>query len=279
MKRGVVASMLTLLIAVFAIGCGDSASPDEGSGTLRVVMTDAPFPIDLVSEANVSIDRIEMRVKGSEDEADFIVLTDVDTVLNLIDLQNGVVATLAEIEVPAGEYDEVRVVTGDAVIILTDATEFDLKVPSGSQTGIKIKVEPGIVVEGGVTTELLLDFDLSKSFVVKGNPNTPAGINGFNFKPVIRAVNVSTAGRVSGKIIRTSDDEPLENVYVVISPEESAEVYEAYTGVGGTYAFLGLPAGDYTLTASLDGYEDAEYVGIEVTAGNGTTADVLMSAE
>ncbi len=234
----------------------------------------------MVSEANVSIDRIEMRLKGSEEESDFIVLTDVDTVLNLVDLQNGVVATLAEIEVPAGDYDEVRVITGDAEIILTDGRSFDLKIPSGSQSGIKIKVTPGIVVEGGLTTELLLDFDLSKSFVVKGDPSRVDGINGFNFKPVIRAINSSTAGRVSGTIIRATDDAPLENVYLVLTPDESTETtYEAYTAADGTYTFLGVPAGDYSLTASIEGYEDGEYVGIEVIAGNRTTADLLMTVK
>lgn len=279
MKNGMIGSTLALLIAVFAIGCGDSAGPAEGNGTLKVVMTDAPFPIGMVSEANVSIERIEMRLKGSSDDADFIILTDIDTVLNLVDLQNGVVATLAEIEIPAGEYDEVRVITGDAEIILTDNRSFDLKIPSGSQSGIKIKVTPGIVVEEGLTTELLLDFDLSKSFVVQGNPSTPAGINGFNFKPVIRAVNSSTAGRVSGKILRATDNAPLENVYLVLTGVESTETYEAYTALDGTYTLLGLPTGTYTLTASLEEYQDGEKVGIVVTAGNRTTADVLMTVK
>ena len=279
MKNGIMASALAMLIAVFAVGCGDSASPGEGNGTIRVVMTDAPFPIGMVAEANVSIERIEMREKGSDDDADFIVLTDVDTVLNLIDLQNGLTATLAELEVPAGDYDEVRVITGDAEIILVDSNSFDLKVPSGSETGIKVKVSPVITVEEGLTTELLLDFDLSKSFVVKGNPSTPAGINGFNFKPVIRAVNVSTAGRVQGSVVVDANDSALANVYIVLDANESEEMYEAYTDENGDYVLLGVPVGTYTLTATLEGYQTAEQTGVTIVAGNSTTANLELTAE
>ncbi len=279
MKNGIMASALAMLIAVFAVGCGDSASPGEGNGTIRVVMTDAPFPIGMVAEANVSIERIEMREKGSDDDADFIVLTDVDTVLNLIDLQNGLTATLAELEVPAGDYDEVRVITGDAEIILVDSNSFDLKVPSGSETGIKVKVSPVITVEEGLTTELLLDFDLSKSFVVKGNPSTPAGINGFNFKPVIRAVNVSTAGRVQGSVVVDANDSALANVYIVLDANESEEMYEAYTDENGNYVLLGVPVGTYTLTATLEGYQTAEQTGVTIVAGNSTTANLELTAE
>lgn len=280
MKSGIMASALAMLITVFAVGCGDdSASPGEGNGMLRVVMTDAPFPIGLVAEANVSIERVEMREKGSDDDADFIVLTDVDTVLNLIDLQNGLTATLVELEVPAGDYDEVRVITGDATIILTDSTDFDLKVPSGSQSGIKVKVSPVIHVEEGLTTELLLDFDLSKSFVVQGNPSTPAGINGFNFKPVIRAVNASTAGRVQGTVIADAGDSALANVYIVLDADESEEVYEAYTNENGEYVLLGIPTGTYTLRAELEGYETAEQSGISIVAANSTTVNLSLTAE
>lgn len=279
MRKEIMAMTMALLIAFVAIGCGDSAGPGEGNGTIRVVMTDAPFPIGMVAEANVSIERIEMRMKGSDDEADFIVLTDVDTVLNLIDLQNGLTATLAELEVPAGEYDEVRVITGDAEIVLIDSNAFDLKVPSGSQSGIKVKVTPVITVTEGLTTELLLDFDLSKSFVVRGNPSTPAGINGFNFKPVIRAVNVSTAGRVKGNVIAAANDSALGGVYIVLDADESEEMYEAYTDENGNYVLLGVPVGLYTLHATLEGYETAEQGGVEVVAGNSTTTNIVMTLE
>lgn len=260
------------------VGCGDSSGPDGDTGTLKVVMTDAPFPIDMVAEANVSIERIEMRSKDTADGEDFITLTDIDTTLNLVDLRNGLTATLAEIEVPVGEYDLVRVIIGDATIKLVDGREFELKVPSGQTSGIKVFVSPMIDVEGGLTTELLLDFDLSSSFVVQGNPSTPAGINGFNFKPVIRAVNVSTAGRVEGTVTDTLD-QPIENVYIALKGDEVDEIYEAYTEADGDYALLGVPAGTYTLEIAMEGYQTVTLTGVVITAANKTEKDVELRVE
>ena len=60
------------------------------------------------------------------------------------------------------------------------------------------------MVDGGLTSELLLDFDLSKSFVMRGNLDKPSGIIGFIFKPVIKAVNNTTAGRLEGLVTDTA---------------------------------------------------------------------------
>ena len=280
MRNRAISTILGLLVAIIAVGCSDSSGPAEGNGIVRVMMTDAPFPIGMVSEANVSVTRIEMRAKGSDNDSAFRLLSDVDTVLNLMDLQNGVIATLGEVEMPAGEYDEVRIITGDAEIILTDARSFDLKVPSGSQTGIKVKLNPGIVVEDGQTSDVLLDYDLSKSFVVKGNPSKVEGINGFNFKPVIRAVASAEAGRVEGNVTNGDDNTPIAGAYVVLTEEGSGgAVYEAYTDATGFFALIGLPVGSYTLEVSADGFENGIQSGVTVEAGKGTTADVTMTVK
>ena len=130
----------------------------------------------------------------------FLILSEEDFVYNLLELQNGITTELVEIEVPTGDYDLVRLYVDSAGIELKDQTEYDLKVPSGSETGIKIIIDPPITVVGGLTTELILDFDVSQSFVVQGNPYTPAGINGFIFTPTIRATNASFAGSIKGTV-------------------------------------------------------------------------------
>ena len=145
------------LLTLVAIGCSDSTGPADGKGTVRVVMTDAPFPINLVAEANVSIERVEIRSKSADSDSGFTIVTDIDTILNLVDLRNGITAQLGELDLGPGIYDEIRLITGDAEIILTDDTRFDLKVPSGSQTGIKIKIKNDLTVEEGKVVEVLLD--------------------------------------------------------------------------------------------------------------------------
>ena len=89
-------------------------------------------------------------------------------------MRNGVTAELAAELVPAGEYDLLRLIVSGAIITLTDETTFDVKIPSGAQTGIKIFLDPPIAVGGGLASEVLLDFDVIQSFVVQGKRDTPA---------------------------------------------------------------------------------------------------------
>jgi hypothetical protein len=64
-------------------------------------------------------------------------------------------------------------------------------VPSGSQTGIKVKMESmDLSLAPESVTDVTLDFDVSESFVVQGNTDTPAGISGFSFKPVVKPLSV-----------------------------------------------------------------------------------------
>jgi hypothetical protein len=161
-----------------------------------------------------------------------------------------------------------------AGIKVKDGETYNLKVPSGAQTGIKVFISPYLKVEGGLTSELLLDFNLEKSFVLKGNMDTPAGIKGFNFKPVIRAVNISTAGRIEGIVTDTSNVQ-LENAHVWI--EQDSVVASAFTDSLGYYAIIGIPAGIYSLYATGESFDTVAYHGIEVVAANLTIQNFILT--
>ena len=185
-----------LFIAFFAslfffMGCSDENDNQNDMGKLTVQLTDAPFPHDLVAEANVTIFKVDARNKGSEkemegesdsdnemeDESDssdeendnspFVTLMEGEIEVNLLELINGNTETLVNTFVPVGTYDLVRVYVKGVSIVLTDGTIYDLKVPSGEQTGIKVFIKPGLTVTGGISSDLLLDFDVSRSFVAK----------------------------------------------------------------------------------------------------------------
>ena len=149
-----------------------------------MLLTDAPFPFDLVSEANVTISRVDI---VSEEGVETIL--EEERTFNLLELQNGVTAVLAEATLNAGPYEQLRLIVSSASIVLTDEREFDLFVPSGAQTGIKVLLH-GLELAAGSESELTLDFDVSESFIVQGNPDTPAGIQGFLFKPVVRPLGL-----------------------------------------------------------------------------------------
>ncbi len=252
-------------------GCGNQ---DENSVTGRLVikMTDAPFDYSLVKEANVTIGRIELRSKD-EEGSEKIMLSEEEVELNLLDLQNGITAELVDLEVPAGNYDLIRLYISKSGLVLEGDQEFDLKVPSGAQSGLKVFVHPNITVTGGLTTELLLDFDVSKSFVPKGNL-IKGKVEGFNFKPVIRAVNIATTGRIEGMVY---DSTELAVSGAMAWIENDTVVATTLSDESGFYALTGIPAGEYELYCTKEGYDTLKVQDVKVDAGNKTEIDAEIN--
>lgn len=272
--------LLILSTMVAFSACSDTTNVDSNqTGTLSVTLTDAPFPIDLVSEANVTITKIDIRNKdseteGAEDEESFITLTETEQSFNLLDLQNGVKTSLVDLEIEAGTYDLVRLYVSEASVVLNDETTYDLTVPSGAQTGIKIFIEPNIEVAGGLSSELLLDFEVASSFVVQGDMSSIDGIIGFTFKPTIKAVNTSTAGRIEGFVTDTSGN-PLENAEVLVFTD--SDTSQAFTEPNGFYSIISLDAQTYTVEATATDTETLTVPDVEITAANSTSLDLELT--
>ncbi|MCZ6815849.1 MAG: DUF4382 domain-containing protein [Planctomycetota bacterium] len=246
LRLGMLAALAGVMIAV---GCGSPIgvlpNGDPVSGRLKVLITDAPFPFDLVEEALVTITRVEVHYAGdgavveeeggdddrqtpaaddaSEDadakgdeaaaksphstsEADDddsdndegLQDTDVDEsdspwiliyddqdgqTFDLLDLRDGKTDFLADAELPAGKYTQMRIHVSGGSILLTDGRDFDLRVPSGDTSGIKLHFQ--FQVEGDAETTLLLDVDLEKAFkpVPAGPYSDASEIREFHFSP------------------------------------------------------------------------------------------------
>lgn len=126
------------------------------------------------------------------------ILAEGEQSFNLLDLQNGVTAMLASAEMPEGDLVQIRLIVTEASVVLTDGTEHDLTVPSGAETGIKITMPPGAQVEAGAETTTTLDFSVEESFIVQGNADTVAGIEGFIFTPVVTVIDVEVESEAAG---------------------------------------------------------------------------------
>jgi hypothetical protein len=268
-------SIISIALLAFMTGC-DKSSESSSTGQLAIKLTDAPFPVDMVESATVTITKVEIRKAGDgvADSYPYIVLLEDTITFNLLELRNGVMDELLEMEIPAGKYNLLRLYVEEASLKIKDGDTYKVKVPSGQQTGIKIFVRPEFYVTGGLTTELLLDFDLSRSFVVRGNLDSPHGINGFIFKPVIRAVNNSTSGRITGMVTDTSLVK-LTNAQVWVM--QDTVIAETYTDTLGHYAFIGMPAGEYSIFATKENYDTVNYSTVNVVAGNMTLKDFMLT--
>ena len=269
---------LTFLAAAFMLVFAGCDKTNDGNGRLVVNITDAPFPVDMVESAEVTITKLEIRKAGDgiSDECPFEVIWEGSEIFNLLDLRNGVVAGLLDIEIPAGEYDLLRLYVDEASLKVKDGESYTVKVPSGRQTGIKVFISPGLVVEGGLTTEMILDFDLSNSFVMQGNMNSPAGIKGFHFKPVIRAVNNSKAGRLDGKVTN-KDGVKIKEASVTV--RQDTVVATAVADTMGYYAILGLPSGSYSVTAAKENFDTLEVKDVIITNGNRTVLNLELETK
>jgi len=264
---------------------------DDIPGKLVLKVTDDPFRISFVDSATITITKIEIRQAGphhkrhqyagtepdTTDRNPYIVLSEDTITLNLLDLRNGITQELLSLEIPQGTYDLIRLYVADAGLKIKDHhAPFRCKVPGGAHTGIKIFIRPPLVVEGGLTSELLLDFDLSRSFVMLGDLRHHMGVTGFIFKPVIRAVNVSTAGRVEGVVTDTSKAR-LENAQVWLM--QDTIVSTAFTANDGYYAMIGIPAGTYSIYATKEGYDTVSFKDVKVTAGNRTVVNFALTPQ
>jgi hypothetical protein len=252
---------LAMAAAVLGIaGCDDTSG--TGDASVRVLLTDAPA--DYIASATVDIGAVELI--GAEGAP--IILTDDGTegMVDLLELQDAATEVLAEADIDAGSYTQLRLVVDAASVTLADGyqftdgtTERDLTVPSGAQTGIKLNLsdadaQAGIDIAAGETV-LLLDFDVRQSFVLQGNPETPAGLTGILFQPTLRVVVEGLAGSISGSVGTALAAATVEGLQVTAerldatTPEEfETATATAVTDGEGLYTLHVLLPGTYRVT-------------------------------
>ena len=286
-KHQLTFAVAALTLTALIHGCTPpSADTNTGTGTLQLLVTDKPYPVDLITSAEVSVSEVRVHDADAADtqndgDTGWTTIYDGDKTFDLIDLQNGRTDLLADANLPAGNYDQMRLIVTGGRVVLTDDSEFDLTVPSGEQTGIKLHFD--FTVAEGDSTVLLLDVDLSRAFtpVPAGKIADPATIREFKFQPSLgmRLINLLEAGSIAGTVTDAADA-PLESVLVTAYDDSDAEVTSTVTDPDGTYVLSGLPAGTYTVEFSATGYVDAQATGVAVTAGEQTAnVDASLTAE
>ena len=242
MKSSTKYFMFIVLIGGFILfSCSQSNEVQPTNmGIVKFQITDAPFPIEQIEKAEITVSKLELREANGGDK--YITVFNQNTKIDLLKLSNGVTHFLGEVEVPEGNYNEARFYVTEAILKFRNQQEFNFKIPSALQSGIKIFISPSIMVNKDVITEVLLDFDLSQSIVINGPMND---INNFIFKPVIRAVNNSLAGSLTGKVT-DSDKKAQMNIQVSVLSGEKV-ITSSFSDKNGNYKIIGLPEGTYTV--------------------------------
>lgn len=138
-------------MAVAILAC----SKENSTTNLRVRMTDAPAAWE-----EVNVDLEEIRVKMANDSTSWITLQTNAGIYNLLDLQNGVDTLIAQGDIPSGRVKEIRLILADSNSIKVNGQLYDLTIPSGAESGLKIKIDKDLDEE---IETLLIDFDAALS--------------------------------------------------------------------------------------------------------------------
>lgn len=172
MKKFIPLSITVCVIAVAAlIACNKENSESNGNTTLKVRLTDAPVNAD---EVNVDIQQV--RVNFRNDSTGWVDLNTMAGVYNLLGLQNGVDTLLATGTIPSNSVQEIRFVLGSNNSIKVNGVVFPLTIPSGSESGLKLKINKQL---NGPVDSLLIDFDAALSVHQTGNGD-------YMLKPVLK---------------------------------------------------------------------------------------------
>lgn len=87
--------------------------------------------------------------------------------LDLLKLQGGFTALLGQQPLPAGTYDQIRLVLDSAYIVDANGSQVPLETPSAETSGLKLKGD--IAVPPDSLVDIMLDFDPMESIVETGN--------------------------------------------------------------------------------------------------------------
>ena len=181
-----------VILAGMLAACGGDDGP--GTGRMSVQVTDAPVD----GADNVVVRFIGLSVKPVGQPA-MQFLFDAPKDIDLLALAGGDAAPLiSNVVVPAGAYEWMRLdVVADFDLVYDSyiriaGSQYELRVPSGSETGLKLN--GGFRVPQGGLASYTLDFDLRRSVV------EPVGQPGYYLKPVVRMVNNAQVGMLTGVV-------------------------------------------------------------------------------
>lgn len=261
--------VVTAAAILAACGGGGTAG---GTGTLSVKLTDAPA----CGYDHVWVTVTKVRVHKSDTAGDSesgwseVLVDPAKSRIDLLDLQNGVLADLGQTALPEGHYQQVRLVLADnkdvaganQLVLTGSGTPVALDTPSAQQSGLKLK--HGFDVAADAEVELVLDFDACKSIVKAGNSGK------YNLKPVVSVIPIlvgSIAGAVDPEAARAAASVSLQR----FDPATGvASVVRATTvRVDGTWTLAPVPVSPatgpgYNLVISSPGYANVVFTKVPV---------------
>jgi len=285
---------LSMLIALVA--CSDSSPQDAGgTGSTRVILSDAPFPFDRVARVDLYIVTVSGSLSPDTSAAGaFVTLAAPHRSINLLALQNGAFDELGRLDLAPG------IITAVRLVIDTDSSSITLKdgrVLTGTSTpGIAWQSSAGrptlnaliqeqiLVPEAGGT--VAIDFDVGKAFIPPQELDPTSTDEGFIFSPVLRAADGTRTGSIVGRV--SSAGQPVTDASLRLylgnpaGPENTWSVLgTAHTSAAGDFNFGFVTRSDYW--SGVPSQQASRYIVAvdppsDLVAGRVVVPDVVVSA-
>jgi len=277
-------------VAAVAAACGGGGSGgDADSGVLKVSLTDAPacgYDNVWITVTKVRVHRSDAAGDGDAGWSEIAVdSSGKGRRVDLLELQNGVMADLGQTALPAGRYSQVRLVLADnrevaganQLVLSATGEVVALDTPSAQQSGLKLK--HSFEVQPGAEADLVLDFDACRSIVKAGNSGK------YNLKPVVSVIPILTgsiAGAVDPEAARGRASVSLQR----FDPTSGAVSVIRATSVrpDGSWLLSPVPVppangAGYNLVIGASGYGNVVYTNVPVATGAVTEIpDVSLEA-
>ncbi len=259
---------LTVLATALALtACGGGSGSSTATGSLNVAMTDNPACG--FNHVWVTVKQVRIHTSATAGDKDLgwqtVTLT-TPLRVDLLSLTNGVLQQLGQIPLPAGHYQQIRLVlTADNSVVPTtasgaDGTEVVLTTPSATQSGYK--VVGNFTVQPDTLTDLVLDFDACHSIVQKGNGT-------YSLKPVVTATPVVVSGRIKGVV------SPTEAGATVYAEQNGVVIKGTVVNADGSFTLSPLVQsstnGNYDVVVVDKGFSNAIIRSVPVIASTDTT--------
>lgn len=281
-KNAIISLSVALLIIATALSCSKSSSSAAGEQNLTMFLTDAPGDYEHVY---VDIRAVFVKVEseaedhsgddngggGSDDSADdhsngddeWINLNANAQVYDLLALNNGIDALLANSDIKKGQVHKIKIEIGSNNSIVKNGVTYPLNI-SAEDAEVEIECErEDFDDDGNSQFRIWLDFDVSSSVVEMAG-------NIFWLKPYISLFNQTGSGEVEGRV------SPANGV-ASIKLYNSNNTYFAIPEDEGEFKIRGVKAGTYTMEIiGKDGYKNETRSNLVVKTGEDTKVENIV---
>jgi len=297
MKTSIKAALLAVAASAALVACGgggDSGvapAPGPGLGTLRVALTDAPACG--FDEVNVTVERVRVHQSSTANDGDGgwydVPVVNAPRKVDLLTLTNGVLLELGQTTLPAGKYEQIRLVLASNkslsmanTVKPTGGLETEMDTPSAAQSGLKLT--NGFTVAPNTMTDIVLDFDACKSIVKRGNGS-------YGLKPVITMIprtltaivgyvdpgltDITVTAQKGGVVVKATQPNPTTGQFVLgpLNPNMAYDV--VITGKDRTTAVIAAVGVQLDQVTTLN--SSAQPIGMPVSPSGAVSGKLTLT--